>query len=124
MRYKFYSILYLTVILFYLLRPSLPYIEYAVNRKNIEKNLCVEKDNPDNSCHGKCYLHEQLNKQSKPPDTDTTNDKIVPDKKMDDHLQVLSGVPDMFYKDITISGYYVEPVTDSFVLNIFVPPKN
>jgi len=38
MRYRFYSILYLTVILFYLLRPSLPYIEYAINRKNIEKN--------------------------------------------------------------------------------------
>ena len=123
MRYKFYSILYLTVILLYLLRPSLPYIEYAVNRKYIEKNLCVEKENPDNSCHGKCYLHKQLNKQSEPRDIDTKNDKIVRDKKMDDHLQVSSVIPELFEKEITVSDFYVAPGTDSFALNIFVPPE-
>jgi len=124
MKYKFFSILYLTVILFYLLRPSLPYIEYAVNRDYIEKNLCVEKENPENFCHGRCYLNEQLNKQSELPDTGTTNDKIIPDKKMDDHLQAFSIIPGIYEKEIIVSDYYVVPCTVSIASLIFVPPQN
>ena len=124
MKYKFFSILYLTVILFYLLRPSLPYIEYAINRDYIEKNLCVEKENPENSCHGKCYLNEQLNKQSELPDTDTTNNKIVPDKKMDDHLQAFSIIPGIYEKEIMVSDFIVVPCTVSIASLIFVPPQN
>jgi len=123
MRYKLYCILYLGIILFYLIRPSLPYIEYVIRQDYIEKNLCVQKDYPENTCHGKCYLHEQLNKQSDTHDTETSDDKIIPDKKMDDHLQAFSVIPEIFEKEITVSGYYVVPGTVSFVLNIFVPPK-
>ncbi len=124
MRFKYCGILYLGVILFYLLRPSLPYFEYVINKEYIEKNLCVEKDNPDNDCHGKCYLHEQLNKQSETQDANTNNDnKIAPDKKMDDHLQGSLTLPGYFEYEVVLSGFYSVPGTTAFNSLIFVPPK-
>lgn len=124
MRFKYYSIFYLVVILFYLLRPSLPYLEYVINKNYIEKNLCVQKDNPDNNCHGKCYLHEQLNKQSQSPDADTNDrNKIDRDKKMDDHLQGSQINPRVFGIETILSGFYSVPVTASFVSDIFIPPE-
>ena len=77
MRCKYFSILYLVVILFYLLRPLLPYFEYVINKDYIEKNLCVEKDNPENTCHGKCHLHDQLTRQSEPQDADRNGDRKI-----------------------------------------------
>ncbi len=124
MRFKYYSIFYLVVILFYLLRPSLPYLEFVINKNYIEKNLCVQKDNPDNNCHGKCYLHEQLNKQSQSPDADTNDrNKIDRDKKMDDHLQGSQTKPLVFGNETILSGFYSVPVTVSFVSDIFIPPE-
>lgn len=32
------------------------YFEYKVNYDLIVKNLCVQKDNPDNQCQGSCNL--------------------------------------------------------------------
>lgn len=124
MRFKYCGILYLGVILFYLLRPSLPYFEYVINKGYIEKNLCIEKDNPDNDCHGKCHLHEQLKKQSRTPDADANDkDKIIPDKKMDDHLQGSLTLPGYFEYQVVLSGFYSVPGTVSFQSHIFVPPK-
>jgi hypothetical protein len=124
MRYRPYSILYLGLILFYIIRPSLPYIEYAINKDYIERNLCIEKDNPDNSCHGKCYLHEQLNKQQEPADTDRNDKgKLIPDKKLDDHLREYLVFPALYKKVVILSGYYLFTGSGRFISNIFVPPK-
>lgn len=110
--------------LFYLLRPLLPYFEYVINKEYIEKNLCVEKENPLNDCHGKCYLHEQLNKQSEAPENSTKdNDKLVPDNKMDDHLQVSHVLPGFFEYEVNLSGFYSVPGTVSIITAVFVPPK-
>jgi hypothetical protein len=125
MRYRSYSILYLGLILFYIIRPSLPYIEYAINKEYIEKNLCIEKANPDNSCHGKCYLHEQLNIQKDPADADRNDrGKLIPDKKMDDHLREFLIFPSLYEQGLILSGYYSIPGSGRFISNIFVPPKS
>jgi len=124
MRFKYCGILYLGVILFYLLRPSLPYFEYVLNKDYIEKNLCVEKDNPENTCHGKCHLHEQLQKHSDTTDYDLNGkNKITPDKKMDDHLQGSAILTGYFDFEVVLSGYYLVPGITSFHTKIFVPPK-
>jgi hypothetical protein len=112
------------VIAFYLLRPSLPFIEYAITREHIEKEHCIQKDNPENTCHGKCYLHEQLNKQSESQDSDTKDDKTVPDNKIDDHLQAYSIIPGIYEKYLTVPDCFIVPGTVSRASRIFVPPKH
>jgi hypothetical protein len=124
MRSKFYSIFYLLIILFYLLRPSLPYIEYVLNKEYIEKNLCVEKSNPDNCCHGKCYLQEQINKQEEPQDnTNKGSNKIVPDNRMDDHIKEVPAYPVLYNGVNVLSDYYYTPGITRFVSSIFIPPE-
>ena len=125
MRHKQLGILSLIVILFYLLRPSLPYIDYIINKEYIEKNLCVEKNNPENDCHGKCYLHEQLTKQNDPPDADLNNDKkTIPDNKIDDHLKGFLTLPGHLENEIILLYRYYSHDLVSFIPDIFVPPKN
>jgi hypothetical protein len=124
MKYRYYSIINLAVAFFYILRPALPYIEYAINRDYIEKNLCVEKLNPDNSCHGKCHLQDLLNKQAEPLDSETNESKrIIPDKRLDDHLKEYFTFPRLFVKDIQITEYFTVPDIVSPFSDIFVPPK-
>ncbi len=124
MKHRYLSILNLAVILFYLLRPSLPYFEYVINKEYIEKNFCIKKNNPENACHGKCYLHEQLTRQNDLPDADLNNDKkIVPDNKTDDHLRGLITLPLLFEDEIILLYRYYSDDIGSFIADIFVPPK-
>ncbi|MCB0395555.1 MAG: hypothetical protein KDD36_02810 [Flavobacteriales bacterium] len=56
------SISLLTLYLSILLRPAVPYIEYAVNKDYIAKVLCINKDKPQMKCHGKCHRTAQIKK--------------------------------------------------------------
>ncbi len=125
MRYKCSHIIFLLIIPLYLLRPSLPYIEYVLHKEYIVKNLCVEKNNPENNCHGKCYLNKQIKKQIEPPDANTdNNNKYFQDKKLDDHLKGKLILPQLFENETILLCYYFIPSTARFISNIFVPPKN
>ena len=124
MKYKYYSILYLVIILLYLLRPLLPYFEYIINRDYIVKNLCVEKDNPANTCHGKCYLHEQLNKSSVPVSNDRNDrENKISDNNMKEHLRPFSDDLLVFPDESAIDGHYFLPAITRYIPDIFVPPQ-
>ncbi len=47
------------------LRPVLPLIDYAVNYEYIVDNLCENRNIPQSTCHGKCYLEKELSKTEK-----------------------------------------------------------
>jgi hypothetical protein len=95
-----------------------------INKDYIEKNLCVEKENPYNNCHGKCYLHKQLNKQDKTLDGDINNkNKIITDKKIDDHFKESLLFPKLFENEIVLSDKYTIHCTIRFLPDIFIPPK-
>jgi len=53
----------LSLYLFGVLQFLAPYVEYYVNFDFIVKNLCKQKDNPENFCMGHCYLNKQLLKK-------------------------------------------------------------
>lgn len=48
--------------LFVVFRPLVPLVEYAVNYDYISEVLCINKDNTELHCNGKCYLRKQLSK--------------------------------------------------------------
>jgi hypothetical protein len=41
---------------------QLPYIEYNLFNDYIVENLCVEKNEINNCCQGKCFLEKQINR--------------------------------------------------------------
>lgn len=55
--------------LFVVFRPLVPLVEYAVNYDYISEVLCINKNNAELRCNGKCYLRKQLSKVN---DTDSS----------------------------------------------------
>ncbi|WP_073296068.1 hypothetical protein [Chryseobacterium polytrichastri] len=47
------------------LRPVLPLLNYAINYDYIVKNLCENRNVPQSTCKGKCYVEKELAKTEK-----------------------------------------------------------
>lgn len=45
------------------IRPLLPYIDYFINYDYIAEVLCINKEKPQSTCNGKCYLKQQIKEQ-------------------------------------------------------------
>lgn len=66
-----------------LFKPFATYVAYAVNVDYISNALCVQKNETNNCCKGKCYLSNQLKKeakeesQQKVPTVKTIQEEIV-----------------------------------------------
>ncbi len=58
------------------IRPVLPYLDYAVHKDYISEILCINKNQPKLHCNGKCHLKKQLEELQ----SDTPN-KNLPSKK-------------------------------------------
>jgi hypothetical protein len=58
------------------LRPVLPLINYAVNYDYIVKNLCENRNVPQSTCKGKCYVEKELAKTEK-QSNNNQNSKIA-----------------------------------------------
>ncbi|MEY8758604.1 hypothetical protein [Chryseobacterium tongliaoense] len=46
-------------------RPILPLVNYVVNYDYIVKNLCENRNIPQSTCKGKCYVEKELAKTEK-----------------------------------------------------------
>lgn len=38
------------------------FLDFEINHDRIVKELCVQRNNPNNTCQGNCYLSKQLQK--------------------------------------------------------------
>jgi hypothetical protein len=123
-RYKTYSVICLSILLFYLVRPLLPFVEYAINKDYISKNICINRNNPRNCCQGKCYLDEQLKKSAEAADYNSNNNKkYIPDQRLEDHLKADEICVPIVEKKISMISYYPLRVILFALLPVFVPPK-
>jgi hypothetical protein len=123
-KYRVFTIFCLGIICCYVLRPVMPYMEYMINKDFISKNLCVQKDIPDNTCHGKCYLHKQIEKTQHENKSDQDkNREDVQNTRLDDHIA--SGEIPPPPVEVIIYGLQVSefPLVSSVACPIFVPPK-
>lgn len=48
-------------------RPIMPVYNYVVNYDYIVENLCENRDKPELSCNGKCFLAKELSNTEKQP---------------------------------------------------------
>lgn len=58
-------------VIYLVLQPASPYIEYFTIRQHIIKNLCIERQKPKSCCKGKCYLEKKLNEVNQTGDKDS-----------------------------------------------------
>ena len=123
-RSKSYGVICLAILVFYLIRPLLPFVEYAIDKEYISKNLCVKRNIPGNCCQGKCYLHEQLKMTGEPLKPGTENNKKnIPDQKVEDHLKANGLFTCPFETVMILFCNYSSRIIDSQIMPFFVPPK-
>lgn len=56
------SLLIMIIFCIILLNPLLPIIDYSINYNYISNQICVNKNQPELECHGKCYLTKAFKK--------------------------------------------------------------
>jgi hypothetical protein len=127
MRYQIYSIILLVILIFNIFRFEIPYIEYAIFKPYIAKNLCINKDKPHSCCEGKCFREKQLKQVNSTHETETTNEKnsnkIPQTKETKEFLQTRTLLPQATELSI---NHPIQPETiieTRYVSVIFVPPQ-
>ncbi len=124
MKYRVYAILQLFIMSFYLGRPILPYIEYAVFKDYIAKNLCVNRDKPKNCCQGKCHLKKQIEKNSETSDTEEKSpNRKISGQEVQDFLISPVSIPKATETSVPRLDNIERTITAQAILSIFVPPK-
>lgn len=108
-------------------RYEIPYIQYAVFKTYIAKNLCVNKDKPKSCCEGKCFREKQLQTVAETSGSENKKDnnqpKIPENKEVKEFILVQSIIPKA--AEIAFS-YAVTPgiiILSRYIPVIFVPPK-
>ena len=125
MRYRIYALSLLFILVFYIFRPILPYIEYAINKDFIVKNLCINRYKPHSCCEGKCYLEKQLKKSSdsnNDPKDNNTNKKVQ-NEDVKEFLNSHISIPKVFGSRINYQVNPKTPITTRYLSAIFIPPK-
>ena len=103
------------------IRPVLPLINYAVNYEYIVKNLCENRNVPQSTCKGKCYVGKELAKTEK-----QTNPQTIKISGLDVflHHEILSfsnkNETELFVK--TLNSRYLNFHTSEYFSRIFHPP--
>ncbi|RFN58151.1 hypothetical protein [Marixanthomonas ophiurae] len=77
---QFGSLLLLSFFCFSILRPLVPYFEYVVDYDYIANVLCINKDEPEMQCNGKCHLTQELSKAN---EATNPNNKSIPHIEFD-----------------------------------------
>jgi hypothetical protein len=116
------SILLLSLLIVYFLKPIFPFIEYAVDKEYIENILCINKNKPEKNCNGKCHLKNQLKKAS-----EEGPKKNIPIKINSNDLPLilsqLNKLDFKIYPSIIKTGFYINSYFSDFYFTIFHPPK-
>lgn len=106
-----------------LLKPVLPFIEYAVNYDYITQVLCENKATPELECNGKCHLVRELAEASEN------------EKPLSSHKKSVSEFEVLFFQKIeentvftttlsslVITNYYLDNYAHLLVDTTFRPP--
>ena len=127
MKYQIFSITLLLILIFNIFRFEIPYIEYAIFKPYIVKNLCENKDKPHSCCEGKCFREKQLKQINSTHETETTNEKnsnkTPQTKESKEFLQTHTLLPQVAELSFNHPVLPENVIETRFVFVIFVPPQ-
>ncbi|EJL76206.1 hypothetical protein [Chryseobacterium populi] len=103
-------------------RPVLPLVNYAVNYDYIVKNLCENRNIPQSTCKGKCYVAKELAKTEKQSNNSRTIKISVLDVFLSNEILSFSHKheSDILIKTLNI-GYFNFHLSE-YSTRIFHPP--
>ena len=116
----------LLILVGHLARPLMPYIDYALNKSYIEKNLCVNRNKPKSCCAGKCYLQKEVAKQA---DDTSKADKKQDNKKTSTEKEIKEFMGNSLLIPIPMGIEIVHPLARNLIFYSmnsaapFVPPR-
>lgn len=58
------SVFFVLLYVLAMTRPVLPLFEYLIEKDYIAEFLCINKENTELNCNGKCYLMQKINEQN------------------------------------------------------------
>ena len=123
-RKRVYLVLHLSILVFYLFRPVLPFVEYAINKDYIAKNLCINKDKPKSCCKGKCYLKKQLAKTNSNGDAESKDtNKKTQNRQLEEFVVNQSGITEVTETNLHYLIFTDSRISKLAIAAIFVPPK-
>ncbi len=119
-----FALIQLFVLVLYLIRPIIPYVEYSINKAYIVKNLCVNKEVPNSCCDGKCYLEKQVKKSADTEDkTEKNTNQKVQNKEVKDFLNAHITLPKATECYSAIANLIEEKPVFPFLSVIIIPPQ-
>lgn len=124
LRYRFFAITLLVMMVLNIFRFEIPYIEYDIFKDYIAHNLCVNKDKKDNCCLGKCFLNKQIkvtNENNSANEND--NSKKLLNSEVKEFINSLTIIPKAAEKTVS-PQYFIEIfIISKIASSVFVPPK-
>ncbi len=97
------------------------YVSFKINQDYIAKYLCINKDDPESTCHGCCQLKKELEKQQEQKqDLPQTENKKVEIQYFTIETEQLCPL----YQHLTrTSFFYIETIGVTASNRIFHPPQ-
>ena len=104
------------------IRPVLPLVNYAVNYEYIVKNLCENRNVPQSTCKGKCYLEKELSKTEK-QSNNTQNVKLAGlDSFLSHEILSFADRIRFDFEPVQVRSEYTDFHTSEYSTRIFHPP--
>ncbi|MDE3184211.1 MAG: hypothetical protein KGM16_12410 [Bacteroidota bacterium] len=96
---------------------------FEINRSYIAKDLCINRNNPESTCKGKCYLKKKLaadEDQQQPASKNAVQKNLQQDLFLSEPMRINFS----FAKDMILhASLYRFSDSQEFVKSIFEPPQ-
>lgn len=124
---KSFALFFLCLYTLVLFKPLFPFIDYALNKEYIAKNLCENRNKPKMNCNGKCHLMKQVQKASS-EDNSPANNSSQKNSSQEENITHVAGNFSFDFKQIVsvtnkisvlFQNYFPAPYTNG----IFHPPQ-
>lgn len=94
------------------------WVEYNVNYDYIVKFLCIQKDEPENLCHGSCHLKENLEKNEEQNKPIEKQNRELPNYSISLHIENIKSENEDLYSK---TQNYITLASNNIPSNIIEP---
>ncbi|MGE8433622.1 hypothetical protein [Chryseobacterium joostei] len=104
------------------IRPVLPLVNYVVNYDYIVNNLCENREIPQSTCKGKCYVEKELAKTEKQSNSSQTIKIAGLDVFLSNDILSFLGQKDLEQLVESSGSEYLDFHSSDYFFRIFHPP--
>ncbi|HJS00541.1 MAG TPA: hypothetical protein VJ780_06370 [Flavobacterium sp.] len=114
------------LVLFILVKPVIPVLDYIVNYEYIATELCENVSKPELKCNGKCHLAKELAKASESEKPISSNKKNVSHTKAEvlfcNEIEKANILFDFYFLEKRKAVFYQDLYKSVAFYSIFHPP--